>query len=219
MKTYKIQHKEEAGLLVKMLLESTEKEGNIHIGLPGGRSIIPIIEAWKDLGDNLLKRLHLYLVDERLEGEKNAGTIQKHLLDELVKDGRIGEEQVHFPQIKDDDAATLAAYKEQLPERFDLLIFGAGEDGHIASLFPGHDELDAEERAVLVTDSPKPPAKRISLTFSACNRDATIVLLFLGDAKKEALQGFLEEDYHDCPAAYFEDYEELHLITDQDVKL
>lgn len=39
---------------------------------------------------------------------------------------------------------------------FDLVLLGMGEDGHTASLFPGHLH-DAEELAHAVYDSPKPP--------------------------------------------------------------
>ena len=47
-------------------------------------------------------------------------------------------------------------------------MLGVGPDGHVASLFPGHPALDVDDRvAVGVTDSPKPPPERITLTFAA----------------------------------------------------
>ena len=50
---------------------------------------------------------------------------------------------------------------------FDVLMLGVGPDGHVASLFPGFPQLDVDDQiAVAVTDSPKPPPERISLTFA-----------------------------------------------------
>ena len=42
----------------------------------------------------------------------------------------------------------------------DVVVLGVGEDGHTASLFPGHPELQAEGWAVGVRNSPKPPPRR-----------------------------------------------------------
>jgi 6-phosphogluconolactonase len=54
--------------------------------------------------------------------------------------------------------------KAALP--FDLVLLGMGEDGHTASLFPGH-QHDAEELAHAVYNSPKPPPERVSISAKA----------------------------------------------------
>ena len=60
---------------------------------------------------------------------------------------------------------------------FDVLMLGIGPDGHVASLFPGFPQLDVDDPiAVGVTDSPKPPPERITLTFAALNRPAVGVV-------------------------------------------
>jgi len=83
------------------------------------------------------------------------------------------------------------AYARSLDKvaRFDLVLLGLGEDGHTASLFPGHDwgtGLDAPA-ALAVFDAPKPPPERVSL--SACRLSAARHVLFLvtGAGKQEAV--------------------------------
>jgi len=86
---------------------------------------------------------------------------------------------------------------------FDVLMLGVGPDGHIASLFPGFPQLDATDAiAVGVTDSPKPPPERVSLTFEALRRSTAVWFLVSGDGKAEAVSRALGgADLHDIPAA------------------
>src|SRR6266566_5459170 len=58
----------------------------------------------------------------------------------------------------------------------DFVLLGVGEDGHVASLFPGHPVLQADGLTAGVRDSPKPPPERVTLTLEAL-RDARSVLI------------------------------------------
>lgn len=94
----------------------------------------------------------------------------------------------------------------------DLLLLGMGEDGHIASLFPGHSALEASERVVAISDSPKPPKERITLTFPLLGPTPAI-LLATGAGKRRALQALYDKD----PALPATHLERLTVITDQPV--
>jgi 6-phosphogluconolactonase len=103
-----------------------------------------------------------------------------------------------------DDAA--AAYGRELREhgggQFDLVLLGLGPDGHVASLFPGFKQLESDDVAVAVRDSPKPPPDRISLTFGALNRTHEVWFLVSGDGKADAVARALAPDgtVHSTPA-------------------
>ena len=119
-----------------------------------------------------------------------------------------------------DEGAT--AYADELRTfgagEFDVLMLGVGPDGHIASLFPGFPQLDADDRiAVPVTDSPKPPPERISLTFGALNRSKAVWFLVSGEEKAPAVASALADgtDVHTTPAAGVEGSEETIWFLDR----
>ena len=104
-----------------------------------------------------------------------------------------------------DDAA--AAYARELATQgsgvFDVVMLGLGPDGHVASLFPGHPALDVDDHlTVAVTDSPKPPPERVSLTLGALNRARAIWFLVAGEEKADAVARALapDGDLRDTPA-------------------
>ena len=69
----------------------------------------------------------------------------------------------------------------------DVVLLGAGEDGHTASLFPGHPEVQATGFAVGVRNAPKPPPDRVSLTLPALQGARRVIVLATGAGKADAV--------------------------------
>ena len=86
-----------------------------------------------------------------------------------------------------DGDAEADRYAALLPERFDVTLLSMGEDGHCASLFPGSPQL-AERRKLCTTGlAPYAPYERITLTLPALDRSRLVLILALGERKREAL--------------------------------
>lgn len=96
------------------------------------------------------------------------------LAEEAARD-YIQKMAVHFPP-------------DELP-RFHLLLLGMGPDGHTCSLFPGHRLLDETSVWVApITDSPKPPPSRITLTFPVLNNAECCAFAMTGQSKAEMVK-------------------------------
>ena len=86
-----------------------------------------------------------------------------------------------------DEAAGLYAHVVAAVAPLDVVLLGIGEDGHTASLFPGHPALRAPGLAVGIRDSPKPPPQRVTLTLSALQSARRVIILATGAGKADAV--------------------------------
>jgi len=81
------------------------------------------------------------------------------------------------------------AYRQTVADAlpFDLVLLGMGEDGHTASLFPGH-QHDPDELTHAVFNSPKPPPERVTLSAQALSNAQQIFILVTGANKRDAVK-------------------------------
>lgn len=75
---------------------------------------------------------------------------------------------------------------------FDLVILGLGEDGHIASLFPGND-WHSKDPVIPVNNSPKLPSERISLSMNRINNSQNVIIIAKGSSKQHIIEKFMKD--------------------------
>lgn len=199
-------------------LSRAQEEGRVPaVALTGGTIAVTIHETIAASPDAHLvdwSRVDVWFGDERYvpadDPDRNVGQAAASLLDHLPFD----PERVHAMPASDGGHASLtdaaAAYAAELRIHgtglFDVVMLGLGPDGHVASLFPGFPQLDVDDTiAVPVTDSPKPPPERISLTFGALNRAREVWFVVSGEGKADAVAKALATgadaaDVHELPA-------------------
>ena len=139
-------------------------------------------------------QVHLYWSDERQvlldDPASNYAMAKSALLDRVP----VSADQIH-PLVGDPRSALEDVPRDAagLP-RFDLIHLGMGEDGHTASLFPGHPALESQAPVVRVLDSPKPPPERLTFSLAALNAARAVLFMVHGAAKREALARVLRRD-------------------------
>ena len=188
------------------------------IVLTGGGTGIGLLEHVREYGDAIdWSKVRLFWGDERYVPEDDDDRNEKQAREALLDDIDIPAANVHaMPasdgEIGDDIDAAALSYEQVLaaiaedgqpaPE-FDVHLLGMGGEGHINSLFPHTPAVRETDRQVVgVTDSPKPPPKRITLTLPAVQRSREVWLVVAGADKADAVAAAVGgADPDDVPAA------------------
>jgi 6-phosphogluconolactonase len=206
-----------ASQVVRLAAQAIVKRKRFYIALSGG-SLMTILGpslAAEPLRDKVdWSGWHIFWVDERYvpptSPESNYGLAYQ----QLFRHVNIPFNQIHPLDSKLGASEAAEAYEATLNKvfqpragripRFDLILLGIGEDGHIASLFPNHPLLSERQHWVAaIFDAPKPPPVRVTLTLPVINNARHIVFVAAGDGKKAILSEILGPGIHrrNLPAA------------------
>jgi len=144
------------------------ERGRASLAIPGGRSPGPVLHELAGLlSDYVRARLHLFWVDERAVPVGHADRNDAAMLAAWQTGGELPAGVHAMPAEVEDLEQAAEAYAATLAEHcsgvVDVCLLGIGEDGHIASLFPEHPGLHELSPVFAVTDSPKPPPRRLTV--------------------------------------------------------
>ena len=139
--------------------------------------------------------------DERAVPPDHPDSNYRSADDALFRPLGIADGKIHRMKAETGDLEAAAdAYESELRSaiggdlpQFDLVLLGMGPDGHTASLFPRSPVLKEQRRWVApVTDAPKPPLRRLTLTIHVLNEARQVFFMVTGSDKSAALWEVLQ---------------------------
>jgi 6-phosphogluconolactonase len=169
-----------------------------------------------DIDENLRNKIYFCFLDERVvdfESDYSNYKLCKNLfLDSFVEKWLIKKEQILLPDFSLEDYEINYFLKVK---KIDIWLFWVGEDGHTCSLFPNHKLLlDNTYWYLKISDSPKPPKDRITISKSMLEDIKYAFVFFIWESKQVALNNFLDENmsYKNCPAKLILNCENVSLV-------
>ncbi len=149
-------------------------------------------------------RVHLFFGDERCvlptHDESNFKMAREAMIDHVP----IPQTNVHRMPTEEGVAPEVAIrycrkMKEIMEEQpLDLVLLGLGPDGHIASLFPDTEALDATTMTTSLYVE-KFESWRVTMTYPTINAARQVIVFISGDAKAEIVRDITTDAVQDLP--------------------
>ena len=179
------------------------------VALSGGRiaklfctEVAKCLQQWPDSQRQIFDhQVHFFWADERCvpptDPESNYAIARQLLFQPL----NLPESQIHRLRGEEPEPVALRDALDNIAKQapvvngvpvFDIIFLGMGEDGHVASLFPGESEADMNSPAVYrAVTAVKPPPRRITLGYSTIAAAKEVWMLASGAGKDAALKNSL----------------------------
>ena len=151
--------------------------------------------------------VHIYFADERAVPPDDEASNYRLVRETLAEPAGVPAANVHrMPADEPDLDAAAERYEAILPATVDTVILGLGEDGHVASLFPGSSLLaERRRRVAAVIDAPKPPPRRLTVTPRVLDEARSVIVLATGSAKAGAVANAWTDEGVPSPARRLRD--------------
>ncbi|TGL02325.1 6-phosphogluconolactonase [Leptospira bouyouniensis] len=202
------------GLISKIAKKNIEHSGVFRFVLTGGNTIKKIYETLVNERIDW-NRCEFFFGDERYV-DKESEELNFNLANDYFFSKIKYDPKKVFKFNTDLDLKNSALdYENQIlnTPTFDLVLFGLGDDGHIASLFPGK-QSDIEmfgNSVAIVKNAPKKPSNRITLTLERLN-EAKTQLIFTQVKGKEKIVNSIMDQTVGYPIAELNPKESLQLF-------
>ena len=196
--------------LVELMNEEPDRIFNIAVS--GGNTPALMFDLWANeyLDITPWNRMKIYWVDERCvppeDSDSNYGMMRNLLLGiapipyenvfRIRGEAKPVKEAVRYSEL----------VKQQLPYRlgwpeFDIVLLGAGDDGHTSSIFPGQENLLTSTSSSVVSIHPCNGQKRIAMTGYPILNARHVIFLITGKNKADVVEEICNSG-DTGPAAY-----------------
>lgn len=180
----------------------------VTVGFSGGTSLT---DFYREFVANFGKiplyarqKARFAMLDERLvepdSPDSNYRMLSETVFQPLIESSAVTEFQI-LPPVRL-DAPDPASWYDADVMSVDIGLFGVGEDGHIASLFPEHPALEIPgSRYLKIENAPKDPPSRIGVSLDMAKGIPDPFVFFMGEGKRQALDRFLDPNVpvRSCP--------------------
>jgi 6-phosphogluconolactonase len=194
-----------AGIVAASAREAIEERGRFTFAVSGGRTPWAM---FRDLADEDVPwgKVGIWQVDERIAPDGDADRNLTSLLPMIPSEADLRP----MPVTEADLEAAAARYAGSLPNVFDLVHLGMGDDGHTASLVPDDPVLDVTDRDVAVTGEYR-GLRRMTLTYRVLDRARRVLWLIDGDDKTAMVPRLIAGD-RSIPAGRVATAEQLVVV-------
>ena len=186
--------------IVELLQAGIDSQGRATLVVSGGRTPAALFQALSK-ADLDWSKVWVTLADERwvpnTHADSNARSVESNL---LINRAAAANFIPHFNGAETPfaGAAELSEELESLPEIFDAVILGMGEDGHTASFFPDAPELAAAidpagDALCMGVTPPVAPHLRMTLSLPRLLASKRIFVHLCGEGKTPVLEAALGE--------------------------
>lgn len=180
---------------------SIKDHGLFSVALSGGstpKAIYQKLATPKYINRVDWSKVAVFFSDERSVAPDNPDSNYKMAMDSGFSQLPLPKEHIHRMQAEENIEENALSYEKKLLEvlggrAFDYIMLGMGDDGHTASLFPGTDALNVNERLVTANYVPQKETWRMTFTYPLINSATNIVLYVLGEGKAQMLKRVLLE--------------------------
>lgn len=213
--------------LINYLIEMMNKEPEriFHFAFSGGTTPSLMFDIWANeyKEQTPWERMRIYWVDERCvtfdKSDSNYGTMCRLLLsvvdmpDEYVFPIYAFRSPREEAKRYSEQACRTLPLKRGLPV-FDVVMLGAGEDGHTSSIFPGQEHLLSSLQPYEATVNPYNGQPRIAMTGKVIVNARKVIFLITGKKKAAVVHDILYSG-DTGPAAYVAHHaSDVEIFTD-----
>jgi 6-phosphogluconolactonase len=200
-----------AQFIIERAKIAIREKGSFSLVLSGGTTPVNV---YKLLANEQVdfEKWHIYFGDERCfplnHLERNSNVAESTWLSKV----NILKSNIFIIPAELGNIEGALAYEKILDKNkpFDLVMLGLGDDGHIASLFPTH-QWDNSKQVISVSNAPKSPSDRISLTPSRLSNTEEVLFLISGKNKVNAFKQW--KDGVDLPANLISAKNKISILT------
>jgi 6-phosphogluconolactonase len=176
--------------IVALANRAIESRGRFLVALAGGQTPRGVYAMLRGATTDW-SLWHVYFGDERCLAPHDPARNSRMAADAWLDHVPIARERIFTIAAELGATAAAAAYARTLRgvAEFDLVLLGLGGDGHTASLFPGHPwgALPGSPDVLAITDAPKPPPQRVSMSAARLSRARVALFMVDGEDKRDAV--------------------------------